>query len=402
MDKLEGKVEYREYRQEDRESLVELHNKAFPPVTLEYWIEWDKQDVTASVALMGDEVVGCVPFHIRDFVVRPGIAIKAAFEYSVCVREDLRSKGIGSQLMDCAARFLKGRAHVMMVYRGGELSRGYQYYARNNHYDMVYVRRWTWESPDAKPSEHVKIHNVDEMYRREAEVIEVFDSCYGKFGGYPLRSPGHYEMMLHNANWEEVKHDWRFLELTRDGKLMGYLLIGQGHESKQWRVAELAARDGDLDIADALVDNAATLTKNAPLSFNFSEHDPFQELMSKRDAIMSGRARSSMMIMAKPIDPENLGEALWGPNFQIPEAEVMVWSPLREAVIYTGPGKTKRRITLEMKDDILTRLLLLRLDLEQAHRQELVTVVNATGEDVAQISRALPFCRWIHQNVDYI
>ncbi|MFC1717856.1 hypothetical protein ACFL6S_29620, partial [Candidatus Poribacteria bacterium] len=112
----------------------------------------------------------------------------------------------------------------------------------------------------------------------------------------------------------------------------------------------------------------------------------------------SERARSSMMIMAKPIDLENLGEALWDPNFQISEAEVKIWSPLREAVIYTGPGKTKRRITLEMKDDILTRLLLSRLDLEQ----ELVTVVNATDEDVAQISRAMPFCRWIHQNVDYI
>ena len=137
-------------------------------------------------------------------------------------------KGIGSRLMDCAAGFLKGRAHVMMVYRGGELSRGYQYYARNNHYDVVYVRRWEWETPDAKPSEHVKVHNIDEMYRREAKVIEVFNSCYGKFGGYPLRRPGHYEMMLHNANWEEVKHDWRFLELTSDGKPMGYLLAHAG------------------------------------------------------------------------------------------------------------------------------------------------------------------------------
>jgi GNAT superfamily N-acetyltransferase len=406
MKEREGQLVYREYRVEDRESLVKLHNTAFPPVTVEYWQEWDKQDITASVALMGDEVVGCVPFHIREFVVRPGVTVRAAFEYSVCVREDLRSSGIGSQLMECAAKFLRGRADVMMVYRGGELSRGYRYYARNHHYDVVYIRPCRWQTPATKPSRHVGAHDIAEMYRREPEVIEVFNSCHGQFGGYPLRRSGHYRMMpymmSHNANWEEVKHDWRFLELTHNGQLMGYLLAGLGYESKQWRVVEWAARDGDLTIAGTLVDHAATFAQGAPLSFHLAEHDPLRRLMVNRGAMPAERANSSLMIMAKTFDPERLGKMVWDPDAELPETEVRVWSPLRNACIYTGPGETERRIVLEMKEDILTRLLLSRLDLEQACRQELVTAIGATDRELASIAQALPFCAWIHQNIDYI
>jgi ribosomal protein S18 acetylase RimI-like enzyme len=420
MDRREEKVVYREYRAEDRESLVKLHNTAFPPVTLEYWQEWDKQDVTASVALIGDEVVGCVPFHIRDFVVRPGVTVRAAFEYSVCVRENLRSRGIGSRLMDCAAKFLRGRADVMMVYRGGELSRGYRYYERNHHYDVVYIRPWRWQIPVAKPrspdfswDQRMQAHDIGAMYRREPEVIEVFNSCHGQFGGYPLRRPGHYQMMSHNANWEEVKHDWEFLEFTHSGRLMGYLLLGVRHigvrrrgdacvaHPEQWRAVEWATRDGDLAIARTLLDHAA-LIKGAPLSLHLAEHDPLRGAMVNRGVMPAERAESSLMIMAKTFDPERLGKAVWDPNIELPETEVRVWSPLREACIYTGPGKTKWRIVLEMKDDILTRLLLSRLDLNQACRQELVTVVGATDEHLELIAKALPFCPWIHQNIDYI
>jgi GNAT superfamily N-acetyltransferase len=409
VDRCEQKIEYREYLPGDCKSLVKLHNTAFPPFTVEYWQEWNKQDVTASVALIDDEVVGCVPFHIRDFVVRPGVVVRAAFEYSVCVREDLRSRGIGSQMMDCAVEFLRGQADVMMVYRGGELSRGYRYYARNHHHDVVYIRLYTWQAPTAKPARHVQAHGIDEMYRRESEVMEVFNSCHGKSGGYPLRRPGHYQMMTHNANWEEVKHDWTFLELTDGDELAGYLLLGVRRRGDacvartgQWQVVEWAARNGDLTIAGVLVDHAATLIQDVPLSFRLAEHDPLRGVLVDRGAAPTERANSSLMIMAKMLDTEGLGNLVWNSDIELPGTEVRVWSPLREAYIYTGPGETKRRIVLEMKDDILMRLLLSRLDLEQAYRQEMVTAMGATDEDIACISRALPFCPWIHQHIDYI
>jgi len=400
--RADQQVVCREYQAKDRKSLLALHNRVFPPVTLEYWREWDKQDVTASVALIGNEVVGCVPLHIRSFVVRPGVTVQAAVEYSVCVREDLRSRGIGSRLMNCAASFLRGRVEVMLVHRGGELSPGYRYYARNHHYDMVYIRQWRWRAPAPKPTPNVGMHDIAEMYRREAQVIEVFNSCFGQFGGYPQRRPGDYRGIPYNPNWAEIKHDWRFLELSRGGELIGYLLLGVERRSKRWQVMEWATRDGNLGIAGVLTDHAATLTPDASLSLPLTGHDPLRSEMVSRGAVPTARSKSSMMIMAKAFDPARLARAVWDPSVELPETEVWVWSPASEACIYSGPGEARRRIVLEMKDDILTRLLLSRLDLGEAARQELVTTMGATDRDLALIANALPFCPWVHQGVDYI
>lgn len=40
--------------------------------------------------------------------------------------------------------------------------------------------------------------------------------------------------------------------------------------------------------------------------------------------------------------------AVWNSDIELPETEVRVWSPLREACIHTGPGETKRRIALDL------------------------------------------------------
>jgi len=402
VNRLNERVEYREYRSEDRESFLELHNRIWPPVTLEYWQEWEKEDVTAAIALIGEEVVGCVPLHLRDFTVRPGVTVRAAVEYSVCVREDLRGRGIGSRLMDCASRFLRGRAEAMMVHRGGELSAGYRYYARNHHHDLVYIRHWTLRGPAAKPSPRVRVHAIAEMYRREAQVMAVFDSCFGRFGGYPRRRTGYYRMISHNPNWEEIRQNWRFLELTGGDELLGYLLVGLEIGSGRWHLAEWATRGGDLALAGEMLDHVGTLTQGLPLSVPLTAHDPLRGEMVRRGATAPPRAESSEMIMARPFDPARLGGAVWDPEVEVPETEVWVWSPLREACIYTGPGAIRRRILLEMKDDILARLLLSRLDLEQACRQELVTTVGATDKDLSRITEALPFCPWVHQGIDYI
>jgi len=392
----------REYRPKDREGLVQLHNACFPPVSTDYWREWDRNDVTAAIAVVADEVVGCVPFHLRAFTVRPDVHVTAAFEYSVCVREDLRSHGVGSALMECAAQFLKGRADVMMVYRGGEASPGYRFYARNQHHDVVLLRPTVWEKPGAAAVPgSVTVHKLDEMLRCESEVLEVFRAAYGAFGGYPQRAPGHYRLMSGNMNWEEVKHDWTFLACRRQGRLLGYALAGLGLSSQRWRVAELAAPTGD-ETADALLDAVAQLAGDTPVSFHMTRDDPMAAALQRRGAAPLPRSRSSMMIMAKLFDPEALARKVWDSSVELREAEVIAWTPQREACLYRAPAPVNRRITLEMKDDILARMLVGRLDAAAAYQQDLITVTGAGPGDVDAIARALPFCPWVHHDIDYI
>lgn len=136
-------ITYREYRPEDAESFVRLHDSAFPAIPAGYWPRWSASaPVTAAVAILDGAVVGTVPFHFRDFLVRPGVAVRVACEFSVCVREDLRDRGVGSGLMRAAKQFLRGRCQVMMVHREDERSAAYRYYARNGHHDVAYLRPW--------------------------------------------------------------------------------------------------------------------------------------------------------------------------------------------------------------------------------------------------------------------
>ena len=116
-------IEAREYQPQDAPGYVEVHNSVWSgdlAIDIEIWERWCQQPTTAAIALEDGKVVGAVPFHLRDFVVRPGLVIRAAFEYSVCVYERLRSQGVGSKMMQAAKQFLPAQADVMMVYRGGE------------------------------------------------------------------------------------------------------------------------------------------------------------------------------------------------------------------------------------------------------------------------------------------
>ena len=105
------KIQYREMRDEDDVAgYLKVHDTLWPSVSMKFWREWTRmEEVTISLAFMNGEVVGGIPFHIRNFRVRPNVTIKAAFEFSVIVREDLRDQGIGSNMMNAAKIFLKGK-----------------------------------------------------------------------------------------------------------------------------------------------------------------------------------------------------------------------------------------------------------------------------------------------------
>jgi hypothetical protein len=81
--------------------------------------------------------------------------------------------------------------------------------------------------------------------------------------------------------------------------------------------------------------------------------------------------------------------------------EVTVWTPERQAVLNPSPAG-KRRTRLEMKEPDLARLLLCRMDVLGAVREERVTVVGARPGDLEALAQAFPFSPWDYHALDYI
>jgi GNAT superfamily N-acetyltransferase len=182
----------REYRPEDGPGYLRVHAQAFPPLTLDYWERWTRVPTTASIALLDDEVVGAVPFVFRDLVVRPGVVVRVAWEYSVCVAAQMRDTGIGSKLMTEAKRFLPGRCVAMMVYRNTERSAGYRYYARNGHHDLLYARAWRRAPSASGFPEGVRRVQWETFLRDEARYRARYVEAHAIHGGSPVRIPGFY------------------------------------------------------------------------------------------------------------------------------------------------------------------------------------------------------------------
>ena len=129
----------REYQPGDTADILEVRNAIFPPLTEE---EWDRYcpGNTASLAYRVGEPVGAIPLDQREFVLAPGLTVPVAFEHGVGVKEEYRSQGIGTAMIEAAREFMADRCDLLMVYRGMERSPGYRFYIKSGHWDLLYTR----------------------------------------------------------------------------------------------------------------------------------------------------------------------------------------------------------------------------------------------------------------------
>jgi GNAT superfamily N-acetyltransferase len=399
-------LEYRELMDDkDAFGYLKLHNTTFPSVSFEFWQNWIRaEDITISLALKNGEVVGAVPFQLRDFYVRPDANIKAAFEFSVVVREDLRGKGIGSGTMNKAKEFLKGRCDVMMVYRGGERTPAYNFYYKNGHYDIAYLRLRILREPRKYLVSKVKISDIDILYNREGEVLQVFSSAFGMFGGYPKRHMGYYRKAFNTIQFQEEKLNLKFLYIEEKDSLTGYAIVGKKNEKPEYIILEMATKKGDEEIAFLLVKGISNLAADSKCTVTTYTPDfsLYSRILRRTGFKEIPRSSHSLMIMAHLVDPNSLAKKVWRYNEKLRQVEVYAWSPKREVILHEASPFCRRKIILEMKEDTLTRLLLSRLDLVSAVKQEFVTVVEGGMKEIKEIAKSLPCASWEHQQIDYI
>ncbi len=399
-------IEAREYQPQDGPGYVEVHNSVWSgdlAIDIEIWERWCRQPTTAAIALEDGKVVGAVPFHLRDFVVRPGLVIRAAFEYSVCVYERLRSQGVGSKMMAAARQFLPAQADVMMVYRGGERSPGYRFYARTAHYDTVFYRNLVWQAPNGRVADGVRFCDAEEFLNREGEVLDVFVSAYGCFGGYPQRVPGYHARAFNSIQYAELKSDFYFALAEDDDGLAGYALLARWVKGENLQIAEMATRGGDQAIAHGLLMAAATQAAELGTSLTISGPDDGLYCGLARSLSFSGRTRAegSMFIMAHLLDAPDLAQKTLRQMPELAGMRIEAFTPEADYLLQDPPASAKT-ITLEMKEDHLTRLLLCQLDLQSAIREHRVTAYGAGDGDIAALARAFPYCHWEYHPLDYI
>ena len=390
----------REYRPEDAAGYLRVHGEAFPPIPASYWARWTQGPTTASVATLDGEVVGAVPFVFRDLIVRPGVAVRVAWEYSVCVAARMRDSGIGSRLMSEAKKFLPGRCVAMMVYRNTERSAGYRYYARNGHHDLLYARAWTRPSGAAVWPDGLQRVGWESYLGDEARYRSLFTDAYAVYSGHPRRTPGFYGPAVDTPQYNEVPITLTVLEAGESG----YLIAGRERDNPVLHLMEIAVRDNDVRVAARLLAGFCALANETGAEPTVMTNDaaPIIPALQATGFRPQGRSADPMMIMAHVLEPEALAAAVWRTDAATADLEVIAWTPEREVVLHRAALPQTRRVRLEMKEDALTRLLFCRLDLRAAVAQEIVTAPGATDAEIQAIAGALPFAPWVYHYLDQI
>jgi GNAT superfamily N-acetyltransferase len=400
-----GEIEYREYRPEDAEGFLRLHNSRWRGIPKGFWEEWSSRpDVTAAVAVYEGRIIGQIPLHIREFLIRPGVTVRAAFEYSVIVEEEMRGRGIGTALMGEVRRLLQGRCEVMMVYRGGERTKGYRFYRRTGHHDLVYNRLWIAGEDTPLEDRRVRHGDLRSLLENEEELLRIFHTAYAGRGGFPPRVRGYWRRALKSIIFCELPGEFLILFLEEGDRLIGYAICHERRGEKHGiNLLELTTLEGEAESAVALLRHVSYLAESRGLRLTVRKPDDsvYAEALHRAGFIQIPRGERSLMTMACIFDPQALTERVLCRYGERLTFRVTVWTPQREVVLNPDVGLT-RGITLEMKEGDLARLLLCRLDLLEAVKEGRVTALRAQREELESVAKAFPFTMWDYHDLDYI
>ncbi len=392
---------FRQYAKDDAKDLLSIRNAIFPPLTLEQWRQSEATN-TASMAYMGEEVVGAIPMDRRAFQVAPGAIINTVFEHAVGTREDMRSKGVGAGMINAAREFLRPEVDTLMVYRGAERSPGYRFYAKTGHVDLIYLADAIWE-PCGCHAPDCAIGGIAEMDTDREQIFATFRDTYGQYGGFPARDDADYwQYAMSRQIFDVLPQETYYIRTPAIGELEAYIIAGlRTTRGDDYPVTvQDAAYKGDAEAMHRCLSTLGMLAQQQKRKVNWllSLEHPCREIAY--DAGFSQAARH-MMIMGQVINPQRQFVRVCADMGAVADLKIGVWTPTGDYILYEGPD-AKNEVVIEAKDWAMHRLLCRRLDFASAYRQELVTLRNGNADDAEAIGRALPYNVWAYAGLDYV
>jgi len=387
----------REYRPEDVEDLLAIRNAIFPPLTVEQWRRAEPA-MTAVLAYLNGEPVGAIPLDQRDFQVAPGALVKTAFENAVGTREDMRSRGIGSAMIATAKEFLADRCDLLMVYRGAERSRGYHFYVKTGHRDLIYVREASWQPVVGSAS--AAILSLDDLYAEEEAVYAAHQRTYAGYGGFPPRFVGYWHKAMTAMIYEVLPQETVYVRFPPKGELQGYLLAGYKYlrsAEEPWIIQDIAGEPAA--VRECLLTlGAMAAQQGRRVMIYLSREHPWLELCR---ALGFQESLRHFMIMGQWIRPQELVQKTCVDLNLLRGLRIRAWTPSWDGVLWEDTP-VRKDITIEAKEDLLLRLLCRRLDLWRCVEMDLVSLQNGDEATARRLSAAFPYAPWTYLHMDYI
>lgn len=398
----------KEINEETFEEGLAIRNSIFPSITKTDWYRGGEK--TGVIAFSGDEAVGFIPLFIRDIKLIPGITVKGAFENAVGTKEEYRGSGIGSKMIEGCKEILKNKVDILFVYRGAERSRGYQFYTKTGHVDLLYTRAYTCDTSSVKRHSHVYLSkNANDIYTSQRDLLRLFNETYQTYAGFQQRTEGFWENALQSPFYATRKHQLYFFTLVENNEKTAYMIAMNQENpiskrsSNKLQVLELASAGRDLHRMRKVIESATHYVKNESLDglfFLVGDDHPFKSVFEGLNC--SSFARSSN-VMALCINPEAFFKKVWKSRFHMPGVQLQVWTPQHEFVLVesTLPDHQIKKVTIEMKDETLTQWLLGRIRFKARVQEGSITIHNGDDVVIDQIDHAIPHSKWEYHHIDY-
>ena len=390
------------------DEVLPFRNAIFNNISLQHW---KAMGCTAVVAREDDDrLVGFIPLQFRRQCLNDRVSIPVVYENAVGVAEGERGRGIGSQMMDVAARFIADRADAMFVIRGGEESIGYRFYRRTGHGDLSYARSYAAPLASCRGGEvsGASIVEPEAWLALEPQLLALYARRYGRFGGGWLREPGYWRTIQQGHVYRDHRWQWIVLRSESDpAVLRGYAAVvigGSWRPSQDLRVYEVVGEDDEavrqlIAFAAAQAGPPANAEEETQVIVpSLSLANPLAGVLEKMGFAPSP---TTTQIMARILRPERIWAALARGSDLLDTLALTVATPHRSLAI-SDPPDARYAVTLQTKESLLSRLFSCRLDLEAALAMELV---RWNGKDAGirrELCRVFSFSDWVQWFTDFV
>ena len=387
------KLDIRRVRPAEIDDMLKFRNTIFGHISRS---QWEAMGCTAIVAKKAKRLCGAIPLQYRQFKINPRLSIPVVFENAVGVSQGTRNVGLGSAMLDFAARSLRTSVDALCVYRGGERTAGYRFYRKTHHGDLYYFSTLILNKPKGE-NNNVNVLNVEEAIPLEKTLLSLFNSCYGRFGGYWQREMGHFRKIFDSHVYKN--EDWQLYLLRNRSKILGYAIINP--HDKVWGgffvYDFVAPSSAAREALFAKIEWAAKRAKQPVTMLANREHPLFAPLTKRGYAVKD----NSPYILARIIRPDRIFARLAQNSSLLKDLRLEAVTPHRNLVL-NRPAQPRYRAKLYLKESQLSRLLCCRLDMARALETNLIRLSPLPSGLEKALGKIFRFCPWVSFGIDFI